>query len=298
MKFIVNSNIWISFGAIALLFATDVLANEGISSLHLYSIVFFSTLLTYNWQRMLSVKKRQQHAISQLSQWMGRNLFWGTLASAVALAICSYNFFQLAQKQQAALIILGLVSVIYALPLLPSPRGFIRLRDFGFAKPVVLGITWGITTTLLPLLAIAHDGQVTWYGYNNDWLIVARCLTMIGICIPFDIKDMNFDRATMAYPTLPVKLGIKRTLVLSHLFLLAGFVAISLWWAQTDWAWPVLLGIIVSLGFEIGLIYRTKETSNEWHYAFKLDGLLILHTILVAGSALLWGWCNGSINNF
>lgn len=298
MKFIVNSNIWISLGAIALIFATDVLANEGISSLNLYSIVFFGTLLTYNWQRMLSVKKRQQHAISQLSQWVGRNLFSGILASVVALAICTYNFFQLAQKQQAALIILGLVSIMYALPLIPSPRGFIRLRDFGFAKPIVLGTTWGITTTLLPLLAFPHDCQVTFCGYNNDWLIVARCLMMIGICIPFDIKDMNFDRATMAYPTLPVKLGINRTLALSCLFLLAGFVAIALWWAHTDWAWLVLLGAIISLGFEIGLIYGTKETSSEWHYTFTLDALLILHTILVAGSALLWGWYNGSINNF
>lgn len=285
-----HTNIWISLGAIALLTATDMLANGGLSSIHLYSVVFFATLLTYNWQRMLSVQKRQQYAATSLSQWVGRNLVSGMVASLVALAFCAYSFFHLAHNQQAALLLLGGISVLYALPLLPSPRGMIRLRDVGLTKPIVLGFTWGMVTAWVPLI-VPTDSYTTFalQAPTDGLFVLARCLTMVAICIPFDIKDIQFDSATMAYPTLPVWVGIPNTLVLALALSFSGFVFLSVWVLFASAHWPILAAAFLSLLIECWFINKTKANSPEWHYIVVLDGLLLVHAVLVIGALLADG---------
>lgn len=285
MKFIVHSNIWISLGAVGLLWVTDLLGNTCHSSWHLYSIVFFATLLTYNWQRFLSVKTRQRYDETGRNSWIGRNLVSGYLASAVAALVCIYNFYHLYPNQQAALVLLGLVSVVYALPIIPTPRGLIRLRDFGITKPIVLGITWGLVTAWLPLL-VPSDSYLAFSlpdGADNLF-IIARCLMMVAICIPFDVKDMAFDSATMAYPTLPVKLGVGKTLAIAILLSFSAMFCFALWVMATGWGTMIIAAAFISFLTEVGLIKRTQANSPEWHYIFALDGLLLLHVALLAGA--------------
>lgn len=285
MQYIVHSNIWISLAAVALMWATDVLANHQLSSSHLYSIVFFSTLLTYNWQRMLSVKKRQEkQAVSNLSSWVGGNLVSGIVASLFALAVCTFNFFHLAKNQQAALVVLGLVSVVYALPLLPSPRGRIRLRDFGFTKPLVLGVSWGLVCTWLPLIVPSAHYLHFPLPAQIDIVIIANCITMIGICIPFDIKDITFDRATMAYPTLPVWLGVRKALWLAMAFSVLGFIIFSTWAWQSNLGWLIIAAAFISLVVECWFINKTNAESTEWYYVMVLDGLILLRAGLLVGA--------------
>ncbi len=290
MKFIVHSNIWISLAAVALMWATDVLTSDvmasvELSSPHLYSIVFFSTLLTYNWQRMLSMKKRQEHAISKLSNWIGGNLVSGIVASIFAVAVCAFNFFHLAQNQQAALVLLGLVSVVYALPLLPSPRGWIRLRDFGFTKPIVLGLTWGFVCTWLPLIMPSTQYLDFALPEQIEWLfILANCMVMIAICIPFDIKDIAFDSATMAYPTLPVWLGVRKALWLAMVFSIIGLVVFSSWALMVGLGGFVIIAAILCTIIECWFINKTNADSTEWYYVMVLDGLILLRAGLLVSS--------------
>ncbi|CAN5257085.1 hypothetical protein BH09BAC1_BH09BAC1_11800 [soil metagenome] len=281
--FIVNSNIWISLGAVALVLVTDLLGNTCYSSWHLYSIVFFATLLTYNWQRFLSVKKRQQYAASGMRTWVGSNLLSGYMASAVAAAICAYNFLHLHPNQQSALVLPGIISVLYALPILPSGRGMIRLRDFGITKPFVLGITWGLVTGWLPIIVPTDSYTSFPLPESTDWLFVwARCFFLIALCIPFDVKDIQFDSATMAYPTLPVKFGINHTIVLAMGLSLSGYMMLSVWLFLAGWGWPVICAGFVSLAMECWFIRKTNANSPEWHYTVVLDGILLLHSLLLA----------------
>lgn len=285
---IINSNIWISLGAVALVLVTDLLGNAVFSSPHLYSIVFFATLLTYNWQRFLSVKKRQQFAASGMSTWVSSNLVSGYLASAIAAMVCAFNFFHLHPNQQSVLVILGIVSVGYALPILPSRRGMIRLRDFGITKPFVLGVTWGLVTAWLPLI-IPIDSYTTFtLPEPTDLLfVVARCLMMVALCIPFDIKDIQFDSATMAYPTLPVRFGIGNAIILALALSISGFAFLGIGALFSGWGWPVVAAAFISLLFECWFINKTKADSPEWHYTFVLDGLLLLHAVLLVGGVFV-----------
>jgi 4-hydroxybenzoate polyprenyltransferase len=276
--------------AVALLYTTDVLANTSYSSWHLYSIAFFATILTYNWQRLLSYNKRKQYASSQLSEWISGNLWYVYASSVVAGIMCAYNFFNLWPNQQAGLVLLGIISVVYALPILPSSRGWIRLRDIGVTKPVVLGITWGLVTAWLPLI-IPDDSYFALNVDERSWfLIAARSLMVIALCVPFDVKDMAFDRATMAYPTLPVKFGVPKSNIIAVVFSLVS-LAVFIAWASLEGGGAILMGAaIISTLINCILLIKVKETSPEWYFSLALDGLMVLHAILlVAGMSLeIW----------
>ncbi len=280
---LVNSNVWVALGAAGLTFATDVLAGINLQW-QLYALVFSATLITYNLQRLASAEKRQALNFPGNSEWINANKAYIYISSAVAIAVCFYGYFHLNDWQKTALVLLSVVSVLYALPVIPTPKGWIRLRDFGITKPIVLGITWGLVTAGLPLLGMGDNRQLPPSNHHEALLVISRCLMMIGICIPFDIKDMAFDRATMAYPTLPIKFGVKPTLIIATIFSMTGFTAFAFWWLRSAWGWPVLLAVLISLIIELWLINRTKENSPNWYYGFVLDGLMILHSILLVST--------------
>ncbi len=264
-----------------MLLATDLLGNTCLSSWHLYSITFFATILTYNWQRLLSVNKRQQYTASNMSKWISHHLIFVYGSSVVAAIVCAINFFNLFPNQQTALCILGLISVLYALPILPSSKGMLKLRDIGLTKPIVLGITWALVTAWLPLIIPSED----YFALNvdeNGWLLIAsRSFMVIALCVPFDVKDMAYDKATMAYPTLPVKFGVPVANAIAIGFSIIGFGA-SLWWIFKDgWGNIMLYGMLLSAVLNIVLLYKVKADSPEWYYTLVLDGLLLLHAAIV-----------------
>lgn len=216
-----------------------------------------------------------------MSKWISHHLIFVYGSSVVAAIVCAINFFNLFPNQQTALCILGLISVLYALPILPSSKGMLKLRDIGLTKPIVLGITWALVTAWLPLIIPSED----YFALNvdeNGWLLIAsRSFMVIALCVPFDVKDMAYDKATMAYPTLPVKFGVPVANAIAIGFSIIGFGA-SLWWIFKDgWGNIMLYGMLLSAVLNIVLLYKVKADSPEWYYTLVLDGLLLLHAAIV-----------------
>lgn len=208
-------------------------------------------------------------------------------SSLVAAVMCSINFFNLYANQRSALIILGTISMLYALPILPSSRGWIRLRDIGVTKPIVLGLTWGLVTAWLPLI-IPSDDYLALNVDEHGWLlIVARSFMVVALCVPFDVKDIAFDKATMAYPTLPVMFGVKVSNYMAIGFSVIGLAA-SIVWVQLDgWGNIMMAAMVASALINCILLYMVKENSPEWFYTLVLDGLMLLHAALIIGALYL-----------
>jgi hypothetical protein len=287
---VVNSNIWISIAAITLVLTTDMLSNTCYSSWHLYSITFFATMLTYNWQRLLSFNKRKHYASSNMSRWISNNLWFVYSSSALSGIMVAYNFFNLQPNQQSGLVILGVISMCYALPILPSSKGWIRLRDIGVTKPIVLGITWGLVTAWLPLI-IPSDSYLELNVDEHSWMIIAsRCLMVVALCVPFDVKDMAFDKATMAYPTLPVKFGVAWSNSIAIMFSIIGLVVFVVWCTLVGWGWIIMGAAIISTMLNCLLLLKVKANSPEWYFSLVLDGLMIAYSLLLITGFWLEIW--------
>lgn len=97
--------------------------------------------------------------------------------------------------------ILGLLSALYAVPLLPKAR---NLRSLAGLKIHIVALVWAGFTVLFPALD-AHR-PLDW----DFWvLFLQRFLLVLVLIIPFEIRDLQWDEQGLR--TLPQVLGVNKT---------------------------------------------------------------------------------------
>ncbi|MDX2000825.1 MAG: hypothetical protein SFW35_00205 [Chitinophagales bacterium] len=199
-------------------------------------------------------------------------------SSALVMAI---GFWYLNTRIQLCLALLGILAMAYAVPVLRWRQGLIKLRDIGIFKPFLLASVWTGATALLPMLELNAP-------LSREWLLLLaqRWFFMAALCIPFDVKDMAYDRATMHSPTLPIRLGLAKTKAIA-VVLLAGYLFIAFVRIGCQ---PALLGYALSFVYVLFLLLRNKTTDPEHYYTFWLDGAMILQLVGVGGYFLKIVW--------
>src|SRR5205807_62994 len=98
-------------------------------------------------------------------------------------------------------------SFAYTVPCIPSRKGSIRLRDVPGIKIAVISLVLGLTTVLLPVfvqddLSLIKKPEVIMVFFR-------RILFIFAITIPFDIRDVKYDREN-GTRTIPVVFGIHK----------------------------------------------------------------------------------------
>ena len=273
VRLLVNSCLFISLAALSFALQTYLLQGNPLLLTPLAILIFFATLFIYNWQRMLSNKKRLPYAAPGMHQWIQSNTWWPRLAmtvSVVAMAVCVT---QLSKPVIIGLIALGLISFAYALPIPVGGGVRLRIRDLGLFKPFVLGLVWGFATALLPML----DMGVYVFSHDALFIIGKRVLFVSAICIPFDIKDMEFDRHTMRYPTIPLLVGEKYTHYITLFVLLLFQVLVFIHNGLS----PVGLALTASNAYTIAMILYPNPRHSEYYYTLGIDSTILVQFLLV-----------------
>ncbi|MDB4251053.1 hypothetical protein N9815_01845, partial [Flavobacteriales bacterium] len=137
IRVIVFSNIWVAFCVLALALSSELLLstiNHQISQ-----FVFFSTLFTYNFQRVVRIKNGLNHI---RKVWIAKQniAIYGLMACGGLVS--AYRFFEFQLITQVFIIIIGLLSVLY-------PFG---LRKIPFSKIFIISFVWAVSTMLLLVL--------------------------------------------------------------------------------------------------------------------------------------------------
>ena len=284
LQFIVNSNLWISIGALAATLQTVILVQGELAYHPIYALIFGATMLVYIGQRMLPLLLNKGKQDTYMAQWMERNTFVLYFALILSVSIIFYGLWFIQYKVVIILGLLGLASVGYAVPLIKFNGQSLRLRDWGLIKPFLLGLIWALVTVTLPLLQFGSNVFET----ANMALFAERFFFITAICIPFDIKDMHHDKTDIAQHTLPLKYGtatainIARKLLL--LFLIVAICNCLLWLKVGPAVW---LAYLISFVLSLTLLYRCREDSTEYYYTFLIDGTIIIQAVLVIGATLL-----------
>jgi hypothetical protein len=260
-SFIVNSNIWIALGAIAWIEMVWIWTDAKHRNIALEILIFASTLLVYNLHRLLTLPDKDNDTLSFMHRWMyAHPLLQKILIAASVLMICLTIFF-VNLRTLMLIISIGLISIFYAVPV-PFSKG-IRLRDIGLLKPFFVSLAWSIACVVLPLIDL-HVFPETMA------MLTAHCfLFFMAITLPFDIRDIRFDRQNLKYATLPMLAGVATTKWIALFFLTAS--GIILWKIQPE----TETGIIIWYALTGYLIMKTKKESHEYHYTFWLDGTII-----------------------
>jgi len=211
LNFYINSSIHVALAVYALTWVTLLEFDMAYDPNVLY-FVFFATITGYNFIKYFGIAKFHHR---RLASWLKAIQVFSLLAF---MAMC-YYVFQLKVTTLIYVLLFGVVTFLYAIPLLPMH--YFRdqqknLRQISGIKIYIIALVWSFTTVFLPV--IENEIIINW-----DVIItgIQRFIFVIVLTLPFEIRDLNFDSIKLA--TIPQQIGIRNTKIIGVLLLMLFF---------------------------------------------------------------------------
>lgn len=191
--FYLDASIHVAVAVIAMAGVTFHLLGSS-SDINLLGFIFFSVIVCYNFIKYgveaykYLIVSNAYHKIIQIF-------------SFIAFAFAIYFLIQLDEEIWVATIILGVLSALYAVPLLPRAK---NLRNLAGLKIYIVAFVWAGFSVLLPVL----DANMPLH-WDFSVTFIQRMLLVLVLILPFEIRDVQWDHKSLR--TLPQVLGIKNT---------------------------------------------------------------------------------------
>ena len=268
--FLINSNIFVSFCVLSLAISSEFLVvNSKIlfpSEVSLF--VFFATIFTYNFQRIVRISKSQKH---NRKDWTQKNKFLIYLVMIISSVISLYFFSKFKTNTQIAIIFSGIISVLY-------PFG---LRTIPFSKIFVISLIW---TTSTMLLLILEEGIV--FSSNVIAHLLIRFLFVFAICIPFDIRDVKYDNIKLK--TIPIFFGVLRSKLISFICLLFAIIISTFQYWNNKLSIGFFVAISLSCIVSSIFIEKSNGKKSDFYFSFWVESLSILLYLFLVISITLF----------
>ena len=269
--FILFGNIYVAIAAVCLIQST--LIQLGITN-HLlsYSLLsFFATLFIYNLQRVFYSPQKDNSLHSIRRKWIFENQFSIKTLCIIGFIGVAISFFYNDYKIIFYLSPLLILSVAYFLP-------FVKLRKNTWFKLLTLAIVWTTVTAVVPVLLTDTDPL----SKNNILHFFVRFAFLISICIPFDIRDMDVDKAENIF-TLSQKLGENKTRWIALGFMLIYILLICGEYFLEMFSMKIFVALMLTAIVNAIIVFRSSSKRSEYFYTALLDGTMILQGVVLIG---------------
>ena len=221
---------------------------------------FLATFVLYHFQRLYFAAKYPQN-IKYHWYTKNRRLIF-TLV--FLLIICSFTpTWNLLSENPTNIIVYGCLSLLSVLYFLP-PFNF---RKYGLLKPFIIAFVFVFISILLPL-------QLK-FNFSIIVYLIGQFSFIAALAMLFDIRDLENDQNANVF-TFPVKLGLKKSKILTVVLLLFYFTS-TLFFTQTNFMITAFIIVIASLA----LTFFAKPSRHNYYYLFLVDGCIILQCILL-----------------
>ena len=262
---LVVSNLYVASGTYALTWLT--LQFYDCPNTDVLWFVFFSTLFAYNFMRLLRVRPMLQEgdSLRHKNIFYYKPFLW---IFTFISALLSFLFFcQIYHYAFYTLLFIGLISIVYSLPVYKIGDLWYRFRDIPSLKIFLISFVWTVATSLLPMLVCE---------VSIDWSrVLERFLFVFAITIPFDIRDLSFDAERLA--TLPQLLGQKKSKILGvSALVLAELILFYDYFFRDLYSLSAMLFIYLSYECSIYMVYNSRADLPERFFTMGVEGMSIL----------------------
>ena len=271
IKFLIFSNTYLAICVLGLYLAFSESSLSDRQKLPLEAFIFFATIAVYSLLRIRVL----QYDISDPSayvQWLRENIVPAKMVRAVSVAATLMLFPLLTITQQTGIFSLGLVWILYNLPIFSGGKIKFGLRYVWFLKPFVVGFIVAGLTTLVPLLDSSLD---------LIHIIAAMSISFVfasSVVVIFEIKDINIDRS-FSTDTIPIRTGIIGTKIITLVLLLLCAVLTFIFFGAGSTGLTLLkISPIIALAFYV--YFFIKEDTNDYVYWIVIDGWMWLVGLL------------------
>ena len=253
IRFLINTNIWVAFCALALTLSSEVILQT--SNPFISQFVFFATVFTYNFQRFAIIKMGSSHS---KKNWLNKNrkAIYGLMFFAFIMSV--YYFVNFKSSTQIVILFVGALSLFY-------PFG---IRKIPFAKIFIISFVW-VNSTML-LLVLENTIVISEYII---WNLISRFLFVFAITIPFDIRDIKHDVGNLI--TIPLFFGEKKSKWIASFAILICVIIVVFQQFQNNITGSNFLALIMLYFLALALITKSDKKNNEMYFSFWIESLSI-----------------------
>lgn len=226
--------------------------------------VFLSTVISYNFIRLV----RLDTIKSWMSVWLKENRKWMLVLSGSCTVLLIFLLIQLRWEAILSLIPFFIVTFFYSVPVFYTKK---TLRFTPGIKLFVIAFSWAGVTVFFPLV---DSG----YSINMEvvMLFIQRIFLAMALTIPFDIRDLNYDKASLK--TIPQLIGVKKAKLLGAVFALI-FMGFEFYFYQFQ-LYLMLPEFIVG-GLLMLSLYFSNRNQNKWFASFWVEAIPIIWMLLL-----------------
>ncbi len=268
--FLINSNIFVSFCVLSLAISSEFLVvnSKNLLPTEVSIFVFFATIFTYNFQRIVRISKSQKH---NRKDWTQKNKILIYLVMIISSVISLYFYSKFKTNTQIAIIFSGIISFLY-------PFG---LRKIPFSKIFFISLIWTTSTMLLLIL----EEEII-FSSNIIAHLIIRFLFVFAICIPFDIRDVKYDNIKLK--TIPMYFGVSKSKLISFICLLFSIIISTFQYWNNKLSIGFFVGISLSCVVASIFIEKSNEKKSDFFFSFWVESLSILLYLFLVISITLF----------
>ena len=276
--FLINSNVYISLAAVLLTIEAQIQLGMQPSWHPYLFIIFFATMLEYNFHRLITLWVRKETLADEKYTWLRNNIsvFYGLMIFSVLGFFAALIF----AKTQVIITLLpiGLITIFYSLPIFKSKQKLFRLREISILKIFLISAVWALSTVLLPVIQSDSGFDKT----NILLMLIERTLFVFAITIPFDIRDIESDK-NVGLKTIPLLIGEKKAILLA-MFSLVLFILLCLVHYMKTPLLYTLPALIISAATTVVFIISNKIKKAAYYHYGILDGTMFFQGLMVVAS--------------
>jgi len=259
-KFYIDASIHLGLMAYALTRITELYLQLPYQEALDY-LVFYGTILAYNFVKYAEVSKLYHRNLTTALKSI-------QILSGVSLVLVFYYASKLTWQTLLFFIPFGVLTVLYAIPFFSGFRK--NLRNISFIKNSVIALVWAGVTVLIPAINAQKSIDTT-----IVLLFLQRFILIIVLMIPFDIRDVAFDKTSLK--TLPQQIGIEKTKKIGYLLLMFSMLIEFLVAPNQSFRNAFLILFFVL----IFLLMRAKNPQKKYYSSFFVDGVAVFWWIIL-----------------
>ena len=265
LDFYINASIHVALAVCSLCRITDL--EFGLTTdWSLLCFVFFASVTGYNFVKYFGLAKFHHR---QLSPW----LRFIQIFSMFCFMSLLYFGFQLNNQVMWLLLGLGVITFLYAVPLLPT-SWFVdkgkNLRSISGLKVYIIALVWAIVVVILPVvnadMVISSDVVITG---------IQRYIFVLVLMLPFEIRDLQYDSLKLA--TIPQRIGVLATKIIGSILI---FAILLIEFFKDEINSHYILSLCFVLLVLLGFVWFSKIKQPKYYSSFWVEGMPILWLIL------------------
>lgn len=222
--------------------------------------VFCGTCASYNIIKYLPYALRRQPIKNTL-----KLIF---LLTFLCLVICAFLFFRLTPATQWATCFLGLLSVLYVMPLSKKTP---NLRNLAGVKIYIVSICWAGVTLILPLLNAGFS-----LGGDVVYKFLQRFILTLVLLLIFEIYDLKHDERSLK--TVPQTFGVRQTKLFIYVLLVPFYFLefLKSGYYANQWKVNLILVLVIAL-----FTYFDTSKRSKYYTLFWVESIPVLWFVLI-----------------